>query len=76
MKNSALEPGRLCNMVMDRGHTFMSIWRKGEEKASESSRRKREAEEADKFTTAALGVTAGQLRCFNRFGTAGFQVLY
>lgn len=36
MGNAALEPGRLYNMVMDGGHTFMAIWKKEEKKAAES----------------------------------------
>ena len=41
----------------------MAVWRKEEEKAAESRRKKREAEASDKVTVAP-GVTAGQLRRF------------
>ena len=56
----ALDPGKLWEVVMDGGRTFMATWRKEEERAAEVRRNKIEVEEADKIPIA-LGLTAGQL---------------
>ena len=62
-RTAALEPGRWFEMVTEGNCRLMAAWKKEEEKAAESRRKKREAEVADKATVAP-GVTAGQLRRF------------
>ena len=44
----ALHPGKLWEVVMEEGRTFMATWMTEEERAAEIRRNKREAEVEDK----------------------------
>ena len=60
---AVVDPGVWYSTVCERGCSFMAVWVKEEEKASESRQKKREAKEAGKIEVAP-GVTVASLRRF------------
>ena len=64
LETAGLDPGTRYNTACGGGRRVMVTWVKGEKKASETRRRKRVGEEADKVEVAP-SVAVGSLKRFN-----------